>query len=43
MGLNNDVGILFPYIHTALDAASPVTVVLDSGSITSTIFTELHL
>lgn len=43
MGLNNDVGILFPYIHTALGAASPVAVVFDSGSITSTMLTEFHL
>ena len=43
MGLNNNVGILFPYIHTALDAASPVTVVFDSGFITPTMFPELHL
>jgi len=40
---NNHVGILSPDTHTALDAASPVALVLDRGLITSTMFPKPHL
>jgi len=41
--LNNYVGVLSPDKHTALDAASSVTVVLGRGLIASTMFPKPHL